>query len=363
VRLLLSGYYGFDNFGDEAILGIFVDEWRRRRPADTLRVLSQTPAQTARLGVEAIQRTAVAQIAQAMRETDVFISGGGGLLQTSTSLRSLLYYTGLIHEAKSAGAKAVIFGQGIGPLSFTGRLIVGRTCANVDLAIVRDDSSLELLRQLVPKVDARLAADLVFLAPAPLSGEAAGEVGERMLALEGIPSAGEIVAVVVRQSRMLERIAGDIATMVDELATRHRAQVIFVPFQRPADVEAAVSIIRRCKSAPVLIGGGYDLETMSRLFARCAAVIGMRLHSLILAARLGVPFVAVSYDPKIVALVDNLRYPLAPLEPGSGRERAATLWETRAALAAHLRAVAPEQSAHAIQAFDWLQSFVEGALR
>lgn len=357
-RLLISGYYGFDNFGDEAILEIFVREWRKRRSADVLRVLSQSPAQTAGLDIEAVPRSSVAYIATALKETDVFVSGGGGLLQTSTSLRSLLYYTGLIHEAKGAQKKSVIFAQGIGPLSFTGRLIVGRTCADVDLAIVRDEQSAELLHQLLPRVDVRAAADPVFLAPEP-----SVETADRRLSEEGITAAGDLVAVVVRPSRVLDKIAGDIAQMVDTLSNAHGAQVIFVPFQRPADVEAAVSIIRRCRTAPVLLGGGYDLQTMSALFKRCAAVIGMRLHSLILAARLGVPFAAVPYDPKVIALTESLRYPLALLQQGSGATLAEALWSQRDALSAHLRDAAAMQALKASQGFDWLQQFVEGAVR
>jgi len=356
-RLLLSGYYGFDNFGDDAILQIFVEEWRRRRPADTVRVLSGRPEQTEKLGVEAVPRASATRIADALRQTDVFVSGGGGLLQSATSLRSLLYYTGLIHEAKGAGAKTVIFAQGIGPLSFTGRLIVGRACANVDLGIVRDEASGQLLRQLVPRVDVRLAADPVFLAP-----DAVTEHADRALAGEGISSQGDLVAVIVRPSRMLDKIGGEIARVVDILASRCGAQVIFVPFQRPADVEAAVSIIRRCRTAPVLVGGGYDLPTMTALLRRCTAVVGMRLHALILASRLGVPFLAVPYDPKIVALGESLRYPLAPLQPGTADELTESLWTKRSALSSHLNDAARSQAALASKAFDWLQELVEGSV-
>jgi polysaccharide pyruvyl transferase CsaB len=356
-RLLVSGYYGFDNFGDEAILEIFTREWRARRPKDVIRVLSQAPAETARLGVEGVPRSSTAQIAKLLKETDVFISGGGGLLQSSTSLRSLLYYAGLIHEARGAHATTAIFAQGIGPLSFTGRLIVGRTCADVDLAIVRDEASGELLRQLLPHVDVRVAADPVFLA-----SDSPAETAERRLAEEGITASGDLVAVVVRPSRTLDKIAGDISRLIDTLSNTHGAQIVVVPFQRPADVEAAVSIIRRCRTAPVLLGGGYDLGTMTALFKRCAAVVGMRLHSLILAARLEVPFVAVPYDPKIVALTQALRYPLAPLQPGNASEIAASLWAQRDSLSAHLKEAAPAQRLKASQGFDWLQQLVEGAV-
>jgi N-acetylglucosaminyldiphosphoundecaprenol N-acetyl-beta-D-mannosaminyltransferase len=356
-RLLISGYYGFDNFGDEAILQIFVNEWRRRRGSDIIRVLSALPEQTAKLGVEGVPRTSVSRISELLRHTDVFVSGGGGLLQSSTSLRSLLYYAGLIHEAKANGARAAIFGQGIGPLSFTGKHIVRRSCANVDLAIVRDEASAQLLHQLVPRADVRVGADPVFLAP-----DSVPEDVERALAGEGIVGSSDLVAVVVRPSRVLDKIADDIAKVVDVLASRCGAQVIFVPFLRPVDVEAAVSIIRRCRTAPVLMGGGYNLAMMTALFKRCTAVVGMRLHALILAARLGVPFLAVPYDPKIIALSESLRYPLAPLQHGMADELTESLWTQRAALSAHVRAAAQSQAAAASQSFDWLQELVEGAV-
>jgi polysaccharide pyruvyl transferase CsaB len=357
-RLLLSGYYGFDNFGDEAILKIFIEQWRSRRPSDRVQVLSNSPARTtAQFGVQAVARTGHSAIVHALRESNVLVSGGGGLLQSSTSLRSLLYYAGIIHEAKTMGRAAAIFAQGIGPLGFTAKHVVRRTCGNVDLAIVRDAASAALLRELVPKVEVRIGADPVFLA-----SDTVDDTAVRALAAEGITGSSPLIAAVVRPARVLDRIGGEIARAVDQFAARYGAQVIFVPFQRPQDVEAAISVIRRCRTSPVLVGGGYDLATMTALFARCTAIIGMRLHSLIVAARVGVPFLAIPYDPKITAFCEALNYPLAPLMPGSAQASVDRLWSSQTALAEQLKEGAARQAELASLAFDWLATFVEGAV-
>jgi polysaccharide pyruvyl transferase CsaB len=357
-RLLLSGYYGFDNFGDETILRIFIEQWRTRRPADVIGVLSNQPARTsAGFGVPAFARMGHAAIVRAVRDADVLVSGGGGLLQSATSLRSLLYYTGVIHEAKALDRAAVIFAQGIGPLSFTARHVVRRACAGIDLAIVRDGASAQLLRELLPNADVRVGADPVFLANTSVN-----EAKLTALAAEGVSGPGPFVAVVVRPARALERARGEIARVVDLLSTQFGAQVVFVPFQLPADSEAAISIIRRCRTSPVLLGGGYDLETMTALFSRCAAIVAMRLHALILAARLAIPFLAIPYDPKILALCRELDYPLSPLTAGGTQESVEALWPSRASIAQHLKAAAARQEQRASASFDWLATFVEGTV-
>jgi polysaccharide pyruvyl transferase WcaK-like protein len=87
-----------------------------------------------------------------------------------------------------------------------------------------------------------------------------------------------------------------------------------------------------------------SLDAVAAAIARAKFVFGMRLHSLILAARFGVPFLALAYDPKVQALCDDLAYPLAPLwtpgqravDPAAVALAATTAWERRAELAAHL---------------------------
>jgi polysaccharide pyruvyl transferase WcaK-like protein len=168
--------------------------------------------------------------------------------------------------------------------------------------------------------------------------------------------------VVVRKSALLPRVAPELAAAVDRLASAHGASVVFVPFQRPDDAEAAIDVIRRCKTAPTLVDGGRDLAAMTALFARCAAVISMRLHALILAARLHVPFLALPYDPKVAALAESLAYPLPSFDRGvQGVPLADRLMSERAAVAAHLAERVPAISARAAAGFDRLAAFAEGA--
>ena len=99
----------------------------------------------------------------AIERADVVISGGGGLLQNVTSLRSLLYYAGIVRAATRAGKPTMIFAQSVGPLDFWGRAVVRECCGGVSRATVRDERSRALLAPLVPKVTVERTADPVFL--------------------------------------------------------------------------------------------------------------------------------------------------------------------------------------------------------
>ena len=121
VNILISGYYGFDNIGDESILRTLVSSLREHIPDCSLTVLSHNPASTReKYGVEAVDRMSPMAILRAVKKCDMLISGGGSLLQDVTSSKSLHYYLSIIRCAEFFHKKVFIYSQGIGPIDRPG---------------------------------------------------------------------------------------------------------------------------------------------------------------------------------------------------------------------------------------------------
>jgi polysaccharide pyruvyl transferase CsaB len=342
-RFLISGYYGFGNLGDEALLAVIVGHLRVRYPGAVIEVLSHDPGATARAyGVEATPRASPGAVRRAIERADVVLSGGGGLLQNVTSLRSLLYYAGIVRTAVRAGKKTMIFAQSIGPLDFWGRAMVRQFCRGVERATVRDERSRALLAGLLPQTPVERTADPVFLFE---PSEQTLDLAAEGLADDGTP----LVVVSVRRWHGADATATALAVAIDRLSERAGARVALLPLGGPSDAEASTSVIRKCRSTPVLLPD-YPLPQAAQVIGRASLVIGMRLHALIIAARLGIPFVALPYDPKVTSLCEDLHYPLAPLfvpgakVPGAKEiiTRIDAAWDRRAELAAHLRAAASD---------------------
>jgi polysaccharide pyruvyl transferase CsaB len=354
---LISGYYGFGNLGDEALLDVIVGRLRARYPSGTIDVLSADPAGTsARLGVTATPRADIAAVGRAIDQADVVLSGGGGLLQNVTSLRSLLYYAGIIRRATRARKPTMIFAQSVGPLDMLGRAVVRVCCGGVAAATVRDERSRALLAPLVPNVAVERTADPVFAFDVPAE--------PLDLRAEGLDGPGPLAIVSVRRWQHRDSTIANVAAIVDRLAEEHGVQVAFLPLGGPPDADVSTAIIRRAKSAPALLPA-VSLAQAAQIIGRASLVIGMRLHALIIAARLGVPFAAIPYDPKVTSLLSDLSYPLPALfVPGEKvampalLRRADEAWLQRDELAAHLRAVMPETRRRAERNFDVLDELV-----
>ena len=359
MRFLISGYYGFGNLGDEALLALIVSGLKTRYPLAEIDVLSATPEVTAHdYGVEATARMDLRAVAKSIERCDVVLSGGGGLLQNTTSLKSLLYYAGIVRSGIQAGKKTMIFAQSIGPLDYWGKQTVKRFCAGVTAATVRDERSRELLASLLTGIRVERTADPVFLYDLP----------ERPADLQaaGLDTGGGPLAVVaVRKTARFEECAATIAAAVDALAERHGVRAAFVPFGGQADAEAATIVIRKCRSQPTLVALD-GLDAIAGAIARARVVVGVRLHALILAARFGVPFLAVAYDPKVEALGRDLEYPLAPLwspaspklDPAAVVQGVDAVWNRGAELAALLRSQTVRLRADAERNFEALARVV-----
>lgn len=296
--LLFSGYYGLGNAGDEAVLEASVAMFRERQPDLPITVLSGDPAGTrAALQVQAVRRMHPDAL-RAARRCGLFLSGGGSLLQDRTSLKSLLYYLFLLDTARRAGARTMVFAQGIGPLTRpAARRLTARVLSRVDAITVRDADSAELIRAIGvqgPAVDAmEVTADPVFALPPEVTPRVSEAASHRPL-----------VGVSLRPWPGSEVILPPLAEALAKVPAGVEVQAW--PLFRGEDMGPCEALAALLPEVKVVREPLRPREWMA-LAGWADAVVGMRLHSLIFAAARAVPVLGISYDPKVDSLLARLR--------------------------------------------------------
>lgn len=295
--ILISGFYGFGNLGDEAVLAGMLQSLRARLGEVPMTVLSADPKATeAAHGVRAVGRTDPGAIIGAMRRARLFLSGGGSLLQDTTSARSALYYLGLLRLARALVPRTMIYAAGLGPLRRPSiRALTGRVLTGTDAVTVRDEDSAALVRVLAPRASLIPSADpAVVLQP----------VETPRTFFEGIPMAGSVIGAVVRpwgDSAFIDRLGVALQRAAHSLG----AGIVVIPFYPAVDLPVSRRLAAACGGTVIAV----DLQPaeMMGLVGRMAVLVGVRLHALLFAAATGVPPVGLAYDPKVASLLRDLR--------------------------------------------------------
>jgi polysaccharide pyruvyl transferase CsaB len=245
-RILISGYYGFNNAGDDVVLYGIISSLRREQPHISLSVLSNQPDRTAALfGIPAYNRWRLSTIVRELKRCDLLVMGGGTLMQDVTSPRSVLYYLGIVSIAKLLGKPVVFYAQGFGPIlkSFSRRLIK-QVVNRVDVITVRDYESGEDFKACgVTKAPVYVTADpALTIHPDDISDTR----GQELLA-ELFPDLSRpTVAISVRNWKQEERFKQSIAQAADFFVDKGW-NVLFLPMHYPSDVAPSKEIIALMK--------------------------------------------------------------------------------------------------------------------
>ncbi len=381
-HVLICGYYGFGNAGDELILAAMLHELRALRPGLTVTVISGDPASTrASHGVDAVRWQDVPAIASHVRTADLVIVGGGGLFQEYSGIDpdslftdrhyAITFYAEPAILGALCGRPVMLYAIGVGPLtSEHGRRTVRAACDAAQVITLRDEESARIVASLgVDPARLRVTAD-----PAFARTVAAGAAGSERLVPALPPGPGLLVGVSLRHwdvgvaSYFWER---ELAAGLDAFLETHEARLLFVPFQRlarapendTAVAERVRSLLRHPERASVL-SGDVDPNALGAILGRCDLVVGMRLHATILAAVAGVPSVALSYDrkvdlvmrqvgadPFVVPLLDiEARTVALRMEQALGESKARR--KDRGERVAHLADLARSSAAAAIELLD-----------
>lgn len=298
-RIVISGYYGFGNAGDEAMLAAILEAILEVLPDADITVISGNPSYTKKKhGVRAIGRFSMFRILYAMARCDILISGGGSLLQDVTSKRSLYYYLSIIRLATFFGKKVMLYAQGIGPLRRPlARHMVRKVLDKVSMITVRDERSKSELKDIgiAEHVPIQVTADAV-LAMHPVDIE----LGKRLLSDYHISGVKPRIGVSVRVWKKERAYRKELAQALDRLQDELDTDIVFIPMQYPSDAEEAQAVADLMEHQPIVLKKQYTTTELLALCGYMDVLIGVRLHALVFASLMMKPVVGISYDPKIL---------------------------------------------------------------
>jgi polysaccharide pyruvyl transferase CsaB len=341
-RVLIAGYYGHGNAGDEAILAALLRDLSGLAPDRSFTVASGNPARTlsehAGHGVAAVADRDIPALVEAVRASDLVILGGGGLFQDYWEVDPEVFltprhggiYSYLLFPVLAAllGRPAVIYAVGVGPLrTAEGRRLTRAAFELCRRATVRDDASLALLREIgVSGVPIEVTADPAFgLPPAP-----AGEV-DSLLAELGAERGEPLLGVSLRHWEFGADPAAweaGVARGLDRFLAEFPGRVLFLPFQseETGPPEDDLAVCRRVRGALADPGRALLVERLPRpevmagLLGRCERVLAMRFHAVLFSLAAGVPVVNLAYDPKTSSLMGRAGLGGFSLPPEDWRE-------------------------------------------
>lgn len=291
MRIVLSGYYGFDNVGDEAILFAIIQSLKEYHPGVKLTVLSNNPEKTASsYKVDAVNRWNFNEVRIALKESDGLISGGGSLLQDETGMKSITYYSGVMKMAQVLKKPVFIYAQGMGPVkSQINRKIMKHVLQASELITVRDKHSKNLLETIgVTKP--------IQLVPDPVMGIDAGDFASGLESLA--ESEKRVVSVSIRNWTEDLSYLKKVAEGLDGLADNGH-NILMVPMHGKYDHETSARVVEMMKHEAEIFPYDSSIEEKMAAVKDSDVLLGMRLHALIFASVGNTPFVALSYDPKI----------------------------------------------------------------
>lgn len=320
-KVIISGWYGHANTGDEAILAAMMENLRKVMDGNVeFTVLSSNPQNVMKQhNVKSINVSLLRNhigIIRTMKNTDLFILGGGGLLFDWYDKRipwNIIHWLKPIILAKLMNKPVITYALGVGPIHSTlGKILTRAVLNRVDLITVRDLES----KKVLDNIGVYKPPIYVTIDPAiSLSQPDTVRINE-MFIKENVPKNEKLVGISIRSWSMWNfkkytDVVNVLAQVADYIVSKLNAFIVFIPMQftegdDDRHIEAAIFSNMCYKSRAQIITKEYTPQELSGIVGQMDMMIGMRLHSIIFAAATNVPMVGLVYDPKVKGFLDMI---------------------------------------------------------
>jgi len=287
LKIIICGYYGFGNLGDELILSQLCQILLNTKNKNIdLSVLSNSPQETAKThNVKAFNRHNPIAIFFSIARSNVFLLGGGGIIQDKTSSASLYYYLVLCLLAKMLGKKVVIFSISVNPLKKINSTICAWVLNMFNGVMLRDEFSYNYLKKIGVRVNnLTLGIDPVF------AHRIVKNINEKSRVL-----------FILRQQKGINGLERVVANFADFVSKKSLERVIFGYFQK-TDFKFCENVIALLPNIVEHINPvEFSFENLS-IFSNVNFVLTQRYHGAVLAIKAKIPFIALSDDEKLIEI-------------------------------------------------------------
>ncbi len=288
-KIAVSGYIGFENFGDEAIF-CALSKHLKSLGCQVSAICNNPKATAVKYGVETCYYKSASEVLRTVANCDILISGGGSLLQNKTGNLSLFYYIFIIFTAKVLfNKKVIIFSQGFeGVNGKFCNFITKNILKTVDFISLRDENSIKKMAQYGIKAD--LTSDPIY----------------SLLENIEIEKEKKGLLIQLRDARNLsEEFIKNLAFAISKTKINN---LKIIPFQKEYDCKICTEFSDELKKYDIksnLIQSASANEVF-KIINSAKYMISTRLHGAIVSNALKTKTFALAYDDKIKTFCNEL---------------------------------------------------------
>lgn len=308
--VLLIGYYGGGNYGDELLLEVLAN-LLAARPADQLTITYQTPKTYKTfhhdMGFTLIPMASKKHLAKAILHHKNIIIGGGGLWGLDVNLNIFLLSAILFFARfclrKNVYLLAVGYYDSTSTLGRISAWLAGKAATKI---VARDEETFQNFQKISKHV--ALGSDLAWQIPKLETNAYESELQklERIL-----PIKQKTLFITLRRFKSHQK--NRYTELIEACIAHNSDKQIIVSLLEPKSVDpAGYALVRswQKKYSHVRITDfSYNplaLYLFFRKYHKKLALIGPQFHIIITAALCNVPFIPMAYDNKVTALLEQL---------------------------------------------------------
>lgn len=289
INVFLFGYFGFNNFGDEAILYSFINNLNSTKYGFNFFILAGNYRPYTDDNINYINRNSLKTIIKTIKKCDFVISPGGGVFQDVTSLKSLIYYTSIIFLSKIMRKPVILLSQGIGPINHKlSKILLRNALEKCVLITLRDIYSFELINHLkIKNKNYKTTTDISYSIDIKKLINTSPSYNKKNNLTVGI-------APRYFKSNINPSFIGEVANFI---VKKYAGKVWLFSMFPSEDYDFNKNVKEFSKECEIIDCKNFE-ESIIKM-RQIDLMIGIRLHSIIFSAICGIPSIAICYDKKV----------------------------------------------------------------